>query len=126
MAESLSRRPRPGHAAQFLRFLWTCSEGTRLYIGAMIFLTAGIGAFEAWLFGVLGKVVDWLAKIPPAQLWAKERIHLLMFGSYRIDERKDSPPRLSLGFDGGELNFYSSSVRLLEGSLDELYDCART
>ena len=50
------------------------------------------------------------------------RIHLLMFGSYRIDERKDAAPRLSLGFDRGELNFYSCSVRLLDGDLDEIYD----
>jgi len=50
------------------------------------------------------------------------RIHLLMFGSYRINERKDTAPRLSLQFDEGELNFYSCSVRLLEGDLDELYD----
>ncbi len=50
------------------------------------------------------------------------RIHLLMFGSYRINERKEAAPRLSLGFDEGELNFYSCSVRLLDGDLDELYD----
>ncbi len=50
------------------------------------------------------------------------RIHLLMFGIYRIDERKDAAPRLGLGFDHGELNFYSCSVRLLEGELDALYD----
>ena len=50
------------------------------------------------------------------------RIHLLMFGSYRINERKDAAPRLSLGFDHGELNFYTCSVRLLDGDLDELYD----
>ena len=50
------------------------------------------------------------------------RIHLLMFGSYRIDERKEAAPRVSLQFDEGELNFYSCSVRLLEGDLDELYD----
>jgi len=50
------------------------------------------------------------------------RIHLLMFGSYRINERKDAAPRLSLGFDNGELNFYSCSVRLLDGDLDALYD----
>lgn len=50
------------------------------------------------------------------------RIHLLMFGSYRINERKDAEPRLSLGFARGELNFYSCSVRLLEGDLDALYD----
>ena len=62
----------------FLRFLWTCSRGTRLYISAMMLLTASIGAFEAWLFSVLGRVVDWLAKIPPAQLWDKQRGHLFM------------------------------------------------
>jgi endonuclease-8 len=50
------------------------------------------------------------------------RIHLLMFGSYRIDERKEAAPRLSLGFARGELNFYSCSVRLLDGPLDALYD----
>jgi endonuclease-8 len=50
------------------------------------------------------------------------RIHLLMFGSYRVDERKEAAPRLSLGFDNGELNFYSCSVRLIDGELDDLYD----
>jgi endonuclease-8 len=50
------------------------------------------------------------------------RIHLLMFGSYRIDERKDAAPRLGLEFARGELNFYSCSVRLIEGQLDDLYD----
>jgi endonuclease-8 len=50
------------------------------------------------------------------------RIHLLLFGSYRIDERKDTPARLSLQFDEGELNFYGCSVQFLEGPLDLLYD----
>ena len=50
------------------------------------------------------------------------RVHLLMFGSYRVNERKETPPRLSLVFDEGELNFYGCSVRLLEGKLADLYD----
>lgn len=50
------------------------------------------------------------------------RIHLLMFGSYRIDDPKEAAPRLQLDFDNGELAFYSCSVRLLEGDLDALYD----
>ncbi|MBI2771888.1 MAG: endonuclease [Burkholderiales bacterium] len=50
------------------------------------------------------------------------RIHLLMFGSYRINERKEAPPRLSLGFTNGELNFYTCSVRFIEEPLDEVYD----
>jgi len=50
------------------------------------------------------------------------RIHLLLFGSYRIDQRKESPPRLSLGFAEGELNFYACSVQFIEGPLDDAYD----
>jgi endonuclease-8 len=52
------------------------------------------------------------------------RIHLLMFGSYRINESKEgATPRLSLGFAGGkELNFYTCSVRLIEEPLDLVYD----
>ncbi len=51
------------------------------------------------------------------------RVHFMLFGSYRIDERKDgADPRLSLGVAGHELNFYSCSVRYLEGGLEAIYD----
>jgi endonuclease-8 len=51
------------------------------------------------------------------------RVHLLMLGSYCIDERKDKPIRLGLGFARRrEINFYSCSVRFLEEPLDALYD----
>ena len=51
------------------------------------------------------------------------RVHLLMFGTYRIDERKpEATPRLSLQFDDGELNFYTCSLKYIEGPLDEVYD----
>lgn len=50
------------------------------------------------------------------------RVHLLMFGSYRMNERRDMAPRLRLVFDEGEINFYNGSVRLLEGDLDTLFD----
>lgn len=51
------------------------------------------------------------------------RIHFLLFGSYRINEDKAAPPRLSLGFSKGEvLNFYACSVRFVEGALDASYD----
>jgi ATP-binding cassette, subfamily B, multidrug efflux pump len=63
---------------RFFPFLWTCSLGARRYVAGMTLLTASIGVFEAWLFGALGRVVDWLAKVPPAQLWVKERAHLFM------------------------------------------------
>jgi ATP-binding cassette subfamily B multidrug efflux pump len=50
-------------------FLWACSDGMRAYIGLMTLSTALIGAFEAALFAVLGRMVDWLAEVPPSQLW---------------------------------------------------------
>ncbi|PUA28331.1 MAG: endonuclease [Cellvibrio sp. 79] len=51
------------------------------------------------------------------------RIHLLMFGSYAIDERKNIAPRLGLQFaDKRELNFYACSVKLIEGELGDAYD----
>jgi endonuclease VIII len=51
------------------------------------------------------------------------RVHFMLFGSYRIDERRDNAaPRLSLGFAAHELNFYACSVKYLEGDLDAIYD----
>jgi len=51
------------------------------------------------------------------------RIHFLMFGSYKINERKDTAPRLSLQFSQDkEMNFYACSVKYIEGALGEHYD----
>ncbi len=50
------------------------------------------------------------------------RIHLMLFGSYRINEQKASPPRLSLQFKDGEINFYACSVKILEGDINDHYD----
>ena len=57
----------------FLRFVWACSDGTRPYIALMTLLTAAIGAFEALLFAFMGRIVDWLAEVAPADLWAREK-----------------------------------------------------
>jgi endonuclease-8 len=51
------------------------------------------------------------------------RIHFLLFGSYRINERKPGTPRLSLRFDDGdELNFYACSIKPVNPDLDAVYD----
>ena len=50
------------------------------------------------------------------------RIHFLLWGTYRINERKDATPRLSLRFKNGEVNFYTCSIRRIEGSPDDFYD----
>ena len=50
------------------------------------------------------------------------RIHFMLFGSYRINEKKDAKARLSLEFKQGEINFYACSVQFIEEDLDEVYD----
>ncbi len=37
--------------------------------------------FEALLFSVLGRIVDWLAKVQPARLWSEQRGHLLLLAA---------------------------------------------
>lgn len=51
------------------------------------------------------------------------RIHLLMFGTYRINERKETEPRMSLVFSNGEeINFYACSIERIDKPLSEVYD----
>jgi ATP-binding cassette subfamily B multidrug efflux pump len=65
----------------FFAFLWACARGVRRYIAAMTLFTAVIGVFEALLFGVLGRIVDWLAKVQPSRLWTEQRGHLVLLGA---------------------------------------------
>ena len=50
------------------------------------------------------------------------KIHFMLFGSYRINEEKATPPRLSLTFKNGKLNFYACSVQPIDEPLDTVYD----
>jgi endonuclease VIII len=51
------------------------------------------------------------------------KIHFLMFGSYRVNEKKpNSAVRLHLKFKNGEINFYACSVKFLEGDVNTHYD----
>ncbi|PZQ67558.1 MAG: multidrug ABC transporter ATP-binding protein [Variovorax paradoxus] len=54
----------------FFAFLWACTDGVRGKIAWLAALTAVMSAFEALLFAMLGRVVDWLGGIQPGQLWA--------------------------------------------------------
>lgn len=69
------------------------------------------------------------------RLWGKQtfivlekdlaiRIHLLMFGSYSVDEqtKPDKSLRLCLEFENGKLFYYTCSVRLFEENLDKAFD----
>ncbi len=48
---------------------------------AMALLTAAISAFDALLFAILGKVVDWLAQTEPARLWEERGAALGWFAA---------------------------------------------
>lgn len=50
------------------------------------------------------------------------KVHLLLFGTYRINERKETTPRLSMVFSNGELNLYTCSIKFLEGDVNQHYD----
>ncbi len=62
----------------FFPFIWEATKGVRGYVVVMGILAALVGAFEALLFVVLGKVVDWLALVEPAKLWTQEGGKLIL------------------------------------------------
>jgi len=62
-------------------FLWACTKGLRPYMLAVTITAGVIGLIEALLFAMMGRLVDWLAKTEPAQLWAQHSSGLiLLFG----------------------------------------------
>lgn len=69
--------PQPA-AKNFLGFIWQSTQGTRIFMLLLIIFSALSGAFEAFLFAALGKVVDWLAIVEPNELWRKEKTSLLI------------------------------------------------
>ena len=51
------------------------------------------------------------------------RVHFLLFDTYRIDEDRDKPPRLSIGTeDGGAMNFYACAIREIDRATFDAYD----
>ena len=60
-----------------LPFIWSCLDGLRGWLLTLMIMTAGIGVFEAYLFQMMGQLVDWLTTLSPAQLWAQKRWGLM-------------------------------------------------
>lgn len=50
------------------------------------------------------------------------RIHFLLFGSYRINEERETKPKLRLEFTNGFINFYACSIKMIEQPIDVAYD----
>lgn len=63
----------------FFAFVWACTTGLRGYLVLLAILSAAISAWDAWLFAVLGQVVDWLTHASPQTLWERERGTILAF-----------------------------------------------
>jgi ATP-binding cassette subfamily B multidrug efflux pump len=70
------RGARREFSRSLLPFLWQCAEGLRPYLLLMTILTGLIGAFEALLFSMLGKLIDWLGHSSPEHFLADQRVHL--------------------------------------------------
>ena len=68
----------------FFPFVWACTKGARPAIAAMTLFTAACGVFEALLFSMMGRIVDWLAKVEPSQLWAQQRGNLLLLAGVLV------------------------------------------
>ncbi|WP_353366663.1 ABC transporter ATP-binding protein [Acidovorax sp. FG27] len=60
----------------FMAFVWAGTRGVRGYVAAMAGMSAAIAVYEALLFAVLGRLVDWIGDTAPAQFW-QERGTLL-------------------------------------------------
>jgi ATP-binding cassette subfamily B multidrug efflux pump len=65
----------------FFPFVWACTRGLRGYIGSLSLLSAGIAAYEAWLFALLGHIVDWLGDTTPSRLWTEQGDTLLLISA---------------------------------------------
>jgi ATP-binding cassette subfamily B multidrug efflux pump len=61
----------------FFAFVWACTKGMRGWIGLLTFTSALLSVYEAILFAIMGRVVDWLGTITPANLWAQQQSTLI-------------------------------------------------
>ena len=53
----------------FFAFLWACTGGMRGWIALLTITSALLSVYEAFLFSVMSRVVDWLSTTPAAQFW---------------------------------------------------------
>ncbi|OCG18884.1 multidrug ABC transporter ATP-binding protein [Gilliamella sp. App6-5] len=65
-------------AKNFFSFIWQSTKGTRLFLLLLIIFSALGGAFEAFLYAALGKVIDWLAVVEPSKFWQQEKTTLVL------------------------------------------------
>jgi len=74
--------PYPAHEPapppkRFFPFIWTCTQGIRGWIGLLTCTSALLSLYEALLFALMGRVVDWLGSTSPAMLWHEQRASII-------------------------------------------------
>ena len=57
--------------AGFFAFMWACTHGLRGYVLGLAVLSVLVSGYEAWLFSVLGHLVDWVSTTPPERFLAE-------------------------------------------------------
>lgn len=65
----------------WMRFVWACTQGLRPYLVMLVLCAMAIGIFEAVLFSMLGRLVDWLGAIRPGELWTVYSDRLLLLAA---------------------------------------------
>jgi ATP-binding cassette, subfamily B, multidrug efflux pump len=68
----------------FWTFAWSCTAGLRPYLLGMTLFTGLIAAFEAALFAMMGKIVDWLSGVPKDLLWQNYTTQLIALAAALI------------------------------------------
>jgi len=53
-------------------FVWACTQGMRGWIALLACTSAALAVYEALLFALVGRVVDWLGHTTPALLWQEQ------------------------------------------------------
>ena len=61
----------------FFAFVWRCTQGMRGWIALLTCTSALLAVYEALLFAILGRVVDWLSSISPLDFWQAQRSTVL-------------------------------------------------
>ncbi|MDL5036494.1 ABC transporter ATP-binding protein [Comamonas resistens] len=61
----------------FFAFIWACTQGMRGWIGLMTLTSALLSVYEALLFAIMGRVVDWLGTASPVNFWAEQHATII-------------------------------------------------
>lgn len=68
----------------FFGFIHSCMHGTRRYLLLVIIFTAGMGIFEAYLFQMMSRIVDWMGQESTLSFWTNKQTPLLIMAAILV------------------------------------------